>query len=367
MSTPHAYVAVTNDLNQDQRMHRICNTLENAGFLVTLVGRRKNDSELLYDQSFAQHRLSMFFQNGVLFYLEYQVRLFFFLLFSSSPKLMYSVDLDTALPIRLAALFRRSKTVHDAHELFTEVPELIKSPFKRSIWSMVGKMTMKGFDHRFTVNDSLAKILSDKYGSQFTSIRNLPTAKVRSSKKLNFNQPFVWYQGVLNEGRGLEQMIEAMTLLPNLELRIAGEGDISLTLRLLAEKSIASERIIFHGWMKPTDMHHWASNAWLGINLLDDSAGNYYHSLANRTFDYIQAELPALHMDFPEYRNVVEQYRVGDLTEGLNVSTVTNAIQELENDPVRYKQLCLNCKSAKVKLTWEYESKKMLAVLSELI
>lgn len=163
MSTSHVYVAVTNDLNQDQRMHRICNTLQSEGYQVTLVGRRKPNSDLLYDHLFAQHRLSMFFQSGVLFYLEYQIRLFFFLLFRPKPTIMYSVDLDTALPVRLASMLKRSKTIHDAHELFTEVPELLKSPFKRWVWKSIGKMTMKGFDHRITVNNSLAKILSDTY------------------------------------------------------------------------------------------------------------------------------------------------------------------------------------------------------------
>lgn len=354
---------MTNDLNQDQRMHRICNTLQGAGYQVTLVGRNKTDSESLYDQSFAQHRLSMFFQNGVLFYLEYQIRLFIYLLLAKSPRLMYSVDLDTVLPIRIAALLRRSVTIHDAHELFTEVPELIQSPMKRSIWKAVGKLTMKGFDHRITVNDSLAKILGETYGCIFISIRNLPASKKQSNVKLEFDRPYIWYQGVLNQGRGLEEIIVAMSSLSDLELRIAGEGDRSLTLRLLAEESIAHDRIHFHGWMQSDDMHDWASQAWLGVNLLDVKAGNYYHSLANRTFDYIQAELPALHMDFPEYRAVVKEYGVGELIDVLEIQNLIKLIDRLKNNPTRYNQIVESCKKAKVSLTWEHESKKLLKII----
>ena len=359
MSTSHAYVAVTNDLNQDQRMHRICNTIQNAGYHVTLIGRRKPNSDSLYDQPFAQHRLPMFFQSGVLFYIEYQIRLFFCLLFVSKPAIIYSVDLDTALPVRLASILRRSKTIHDAHELFTEVPELLKSPVKRWIWKTIGKMTMKGFDQRITVNNSLAMILGGTYGCAFAPIRNLPTDKELSTAKLEFQRPYIWYQGVLNQGRGLEEMITAMASLPDLDLRIAGEGDRSLALRHLAEKSKAKDSIHFHGWMRPSDMHSWASDAWLGINLLDDSAGNYYHSLANRTFDYVQAELPALHMDFPEYRAVIEQYGVGDLVADLSSDRIVTTIQNLMADTHRYNQYRIACKKAKEELTWKSESDKL--------
>ncbi len=364
MSISHAYVAVTNDLNQDQRMHRICITLQDLGYDVTLVGRRKKNSEPLYNQVFGQHRLSMIFQSGVLFYVEYQIRLFYYLLFSSSPKLMYSVDLDTALPVKIAAWLRRSLSIHDAHELFTEVPELIASPIKRRIWSLVGEMTMKGYDHRFTVNESLAHILAETYGCEFIPVRNLPMTKERSTKKLIYARPYIWYQGVLNEGRGLEEVIFAMSSLPDLDLRIAGEGDRSLALRLLADNSVAHERIHFQGWMNPNDMHDWASNAWIGINLLDDSAGNYYHSLANRTFDYIQAELPALHMDFPEYRVVVEKYGIGELLSELSDKLIVKTIIDLQQDSVRYDYMKRSCITAKGSLAWEKECEKIIEVLN---
>ena len=197
-------------------------------------------------------------------------------------------------------------------------------------------------------------------------IRNLPIDKELSTAKLEFQRPYIWYQGVLNQGRGLEEMITAMTFLPDFDLRIAGEGDRSLTLRHLAEKSKAKDRIHFHGWMHPSDMHSWASNAWLGINLLDGSAGNYYYSLANRTFDYVQAELPALHMDFPEYRTVIEQYGVGELLTDLSSDRIVSTIQNLMADTHKYNQYRTACKKVKEGLTWKSESEKIMDVLKTL-
>ena len=45
-------VTVTNDLNQDQRMHRICSALVNDGNQVMLLGRVKPNSKPLLNHSF---------------------------------------------------------------------------------------------------------------------------------------------------------------------------------------------------------------------------------------------------------------------------------------------------------------------------
>ena len=93
----HIYFTVTNDLSYDQRMHRICHSLAANGYLVTLVGRRLKTSLPLPSKSFEQKRLSCFFNKGFLFYLEYNTRLFFYLL-GKRMDTVCAIDLDTILP-----------------------------------------------------------------------------------------------------------------------------------------------------------------------------------------------------------------------------------------------------------------------------
>ena len=50
---------VTNDLNYDQRMIRICTSLNNAGYQVLLIGR-DSDNPLIKKQ-YAQKKTSLFF------------------------------------------------------------------------------------------------------------------------------------------------------------------------------------------------------------------------------------------------------------------------------------------------------------------
>ena len=78
MAVKKIVCTVTNDLNFDQRMIRICSSLQQGGYAVTLVGRVRENSQSLQQRIFQQKRLYCFFQKGKFFYAEYNIRLFFF-------------------------------------------------------------------------------------------------------------------------------------------------------------------------------------------------------------------------------------------------------------------------------------------------
>mgnify|MGYP000632638648 CR=1 FL=1 len=129
-------LTVTNDLAYDQRMIRICGSLAKAGHEVELVGRRRRGSPELPDMPYSQTRLPCHFEKGKFFYLEYNLRLFVFLLFRRFDALC-AIDLDTILPCLWASQLHRKPCLYDAHEYFTEVPEVTRRPRIRRIWEKV--------------------------------------------------------------------------------------------------------------------------------------------------------------------------------------------------------------------------------------
>ena len=104
------YLTVTNDLNQDQRMHRVCLSVRNQGYEVVLIGREKKESKPLLEFPFRQIRLKCFFEKGFLFYVEFNIRLFLFLLFKKID-VLYAVDLDTIAVGGMVKIFRRIKLI----------------------------------------------------------------------------------------------------------------------------------------------------------------------------------------------------------------------------------------------------------------
>ena len=358
---------VTNDLNFDQRMIRICSTLEKEGYEVTLVGRKKKDSQVLQNQSFTQKRFRLFFQKGILFYAEFNLRLFFWLIFKRAD-LICLIDLDTLPAGLFAGRLSGKKVVYDAHEYFTEVPEVVERPRVQKVWSWVANFCIPKVDGAYTVGGELAQIFEKKYNQKFEVIRNVPYPQTNSwhdsivVRRIPEGAPkkfTILYQGALNDGRGLEEMIEAMSDLPDCELWLAGEGDLSTHLRELTNRFAVADRVKFWGWVLPNDLKSLTLNADLGINLLKNKGLNYYYSLANKAFDYVQAEKPAIHMQFPEYQSLNREFEIGTLIPDLNPKTIRKAILDLKNDSKRYADLKANCAKAKKVWNWEKESIKL--------
>jgi hypothetical protein len=136
MNKPKIIVSVTNDLVTDNRVDKVCRFLLNEGFEVLLVGRKLKTSLAMPQRPYATKRMKLLCTKGALFYAEYNLRLFFLLLFRKATHLLAN-DLDTLLANYLVSKMRRRALIYDSHELFTEVPELIHRPKIQRIWESI--------------------------------------------------------------------------------------------------------------------------------------------------------------------------------------------------------------------------------------
>ncbi len=361
---PRIICTVTNDLSHDQRMIRICTSLAKAGYEVWLVGRKKANSPLLPDRSFRQIRLTCFFSKGKLFYLEYNLRLLYFL-YRHQARIINSIDLDTLLPGYLISRIRTStECIYDAHEYFTETPEVIRRRAVQLIWEKLADWIIPNLRYCYTVGPALAQLFEKRYGPKFAVVRNLPLRTALGAKS-PAEKKVILYQGMLNEGRGLEVAIEAMLLLPQAELWLAGNGDIMDSLAAQVKRLELTDRVQFLGFVPPDDLPALTQQAWLGLNLLENRGLSYYYSLANKALDYLQAGLPSVQMDFPEYRALQYTYHPFLLLNELDATQLARMILELAALPEQYSMLQANCLRAATALCWENEEPALLAVYQE--
>lgn len=357
--------AVTNDLSHDQRMIRICTTLQTAGYAVELVGRLKKDSRPLPVRTFRQTRLPCFFQKGFLFYAEYNLRLWWHLLRRRFDAVC-AVDTDTLPACFLATAIKDKPCVLDAHEYFSEVPELAQRPLVKKFWEIIAALLVPRLRHCYTVGERLAEALSARYGVPFSVIRNLPLRREQPPLDRRPGTPLiVLYQGMLNEGRGLEEMIGAMEQLDGVQLWLAGHGDLAEALHRQAARLVQTGKVVFYGFLPPEQLWELTATADIGINLLADRGLSYRYSLANKAFDYIQAGLPSIQMNFPEYRRLNEQFGVFDCIETLTENAIADAVARLRDDREHYDLLRHNCRQAAAQLHWQEEAPKLLAIYEE--
>lgn len=360
MAQPHRIICtVTNDLTYDQRMRRICRTLSEAGYEVWLVGRELPHSIALDEMPFRQIRLLCRWRKGFAFYAEFNVRLFFFLL-KNRFDAVGVVDTDTLAAGTLASLLKNKKRVFDAHEYFTEVPEVVNRRWVRAFWAGVERLFLPFYRHAYTVGPALAHIFTQKHDISFHVVRNVPV-QLPPPPPFISDTKILLYQGALNEGRGIEAAIAAMRLLPDgFELHLAGEGDLSDTLREMARD--LGDKVRFLGYLRPDDLRVRTRMAWLGINLLENKGQSYYFSLANKFFDYVQARVPVLTMNFPEYAALNQEFPVAILLNDLSPDLIAETIKHLAEDEPTRKKLISACDAAASVWNWEQEAQVLVRV-----
>jgi glycosyltransferase involved in cell wall biosynthesis len=358
--------SVTNDLTYDQRMQRICTTLATHGHEVTLVGRLLPGSLPVDERPYRQVRLRCRFHKGFAFYAEYNLRLWWWLMRQPTDGVC-SIDYDTLPAGCLATLLRGKRRFFDAHEYFTEVPEVVNRPFVRFFWEMVARACLPFYQKCYTVGPCLAAVFEKKYGLKFAVVRNVPVSRgatMRDDALRSGIPQYILYQGALNEGRGIEALLQAMKHIEGVELWLAGEGDLSEVLRQQCVLLGVQQKVRFLGFVKPDALRELTEGACIGLNLLENRGLSYYYSLANKFFDYVHAAIPVITMRFPEYEALCREHEVGILLDDLEVPRLVQAIRQLLDDPALYAALQENCRSAAAVWNWEKEQQQLLAVFS---
>ncbi len=348
---------ITNDPVTDQRMIRIAGALHGAGYRVCLVGRRLRPLPVNH-LPFKTVRLPAWWRKGPLQYVECNLRIFCWLLFHKAD-LVCAIDLDTILPVYCISRLRGIPRVYDAHEYFSQLPEVIRRPAIQRWWLAIERFSLPRFPNGYTVSQSIAEAFHRQYGVRYGVIRNLPRYSFQPATPPP--APLLLYQGAINEGRGLEQLIPAMKEIPAV-LHLYGDGNFLEKAKELVRAHQLEEKVIFKGVLPPGDLQQVTRRYTAGINLVAREGLNQYYSLANKFFDYMQAGLPQLTMDFPEYRRVNEQYEVALLIPAPETEAIATALNHLLTDGVLYMRLAQNCRAASQQYCWEKEEHLLLSM-----
>jgi glycosyltransferase involved in cell wall biosynthesis len=351
------YFTVTNDLSYDQRMHRICNTLAESGFSVTLVGRRLSTSLPLTKKKFKQKRIRCLFNKTKWFYAEYNMRLFIYLFFKKMDAIC-AIDLDTILPCLGISRLKKIPRIYDAHELFTEMKEVITRPSIQKIWTRIERKTVPQFKYGYTVSEGIAEEFFRRYNVNYQTILNLPVLQPLTPKENN--EKIILYQGAVNEARGLEYLIPAMQWI-NSRLVICGDGNFMKELKKIIADYQLEEKVELAGMLIPDQLQQIAQKAYIAVAVPEKKGLNQYLALPNKFFDYIHAGLPQVTVNYPEYQKINCQFEVAVLIDDISPERIAAAINNLLADNVLYETLKRNCLKAREVLNWQQEEKKIIS------
>lgn len=370
-----AIVSVINDLSTDQRVHKVCNTLHTLGFEITLIGRKQRNSLPLAKRNYTTKRMFLFFEKGPLFYFEYQVRLFWYLMFHKADVLV-SNDLDTLLPNYLISKLRSSTIVYDSHELFCEVPELQNKPIKKNIWKSIERWIFPKLKYVFTVNDSIANIYKDEYHVEVNVVRNIPLRsnqntieKVsREALGLPTDKKIILLQGAgINIDRGAEEAVQAMQYVNDAVLLIIGNGDVVSVLKQMVFDLKLSTKVKFIEKVPFEKLVQYTHHADIGLTLDKDTNINYRYSLPNKLFDYLHAGVPVLASDLVEVKKIIDQYGVGACIENHSPQHIADKLNRILSDDTTLENWKKNTTIVANSLNWEQEELKLIEVYTKFL
>lgn len=339
-------------------MLRICSSLAENGYDVTLVGRKLPASLPLREKKFKQKRLSCWFKKGKWFYAEYNIRLFFFLLLKKMDAIC-AIDLDTILPCLKISRWKKIPRIYDAHELFTELKEVITRLRIKKTWTRIEQKAVPEFKWGYTVSDGIAEEFKRRYQVSYKTIRSIPLLK-ELNPVIPPAEKFILFQGTVNEARGFEYLIPAMKKI-SCRLVICGDGNFMPRLKRLIADNKVENKTELKGMLPPDKLSIITQQATIGIGLAEKEGLNQWLALPNKFFDYIHAGLPQITMNYPEYRKINNQFEVAVLIDELNSELIAGTINNLLADDVLLKKLKENCLNSRQVLNWQEEEKKLLA------
>lgn len=363
MSRPKRIVlTVTSDPAYDQRMIRICTSLQAGGYDVLLIGRLRPNSRELPERSFRQKRIRQRIDRGKAFYALYNLKLLFILLFIKAD-CFCAIDLDTILPVFYASRLRRKPRVYDAHELFTEMEEVVTRPSTHKMWLAIEGHTVPRFPYGYTVNESYVREYHRMYGVNYEIVRNATvlTPLAIPEKK----ERIILYQGAVNHGRCFPELIAAMEHV-DAQLVICGEGNFYHEAQELVQQLGLTHKISFKGYVPPDALRDYTLQAYIGITLFVATSRSNELSLANRFFDYMHAGVPQLAMNYPEYASINAQFEIATLLDTVTPQSVAAALNSMLEDDTRYAHMQAQCLQAREVYCWQKEEERLLSVYNRI-
>lgn len=372
MNKKRVIVSVTNDLVLDQRVNRTCSVLLEMGFKVLFVGRKLPHSLPMPEVQYQYKRMKLFFNKGMLFYAEYNIRLFFLLLFSRYD-IANSNDLDSLPANYFASWIRRKPIVFDSHEYFTGVPELLHNHFARKVWKSLERFIVPKLKYCITVNQSIVDLFQKEYGKTFAIVRNIPninSTNLRPSTREKLGIPedkfMMILQGAINIDRGAEELLDAAKIIDDkYVIYIIGGGDQIPFLQAKAKELELENKVHFLGRQPFEIMMEYTQLADLGLILDKDTNINYTLSLPNKLFEYMHAGIPILASNLKESQRIMQTYDLGWKLEKVTTPEIVEKIEYIYNHPEERKLKKSHAPIAAKDLTWQNEKKVVESIYKQ--
>ena len=297
---------------------------------------------------------------------------------SVTPDIIHAHDLGTLSAGVALANKHGSKLIYDSHELemHRNISFTKRQAKRRRAEEASGIVSA---DSVLTVSESIAAHLASDYGIRPpTVIFNAPkkplclppslTANFRQHAEISASDPLGVYVGGVTVDRGLENMLRAMVLWPELKFATVGPQNPTFTQRFLgmAEELGVRDRLCCLDPVPTEALIDYISKADFSVLPIQNVCLSYYYCMPNKLFESVLAGLPVSVSNLKDMKEFVEHWQCGlvyDETDPLDIAaTLKNLYAQRDAYRLRGERLE---KFARL-CSWEAQEKKLERVYKDL-
>ena len=380
----HVAMLVRNPYTHDTRVEKEARTLIGAGYRVTIVAdaapglvehETRDEADVV---RVPRGRMAL---PGVRF-VSQQARLAR-VLRDLRPDILHAHDSNALVSVALAARSLGIPYVYDAHDLWLGRPRRERSrlyfALNQLYYALVERLLVRRAAATLTVSPPIADHLARRYGlAEVALVPNYPEPPghthprdiraLAGAEGLHSDARVVLYVGGLMAGRGLEQLVDAASMVERAELVFLGDGVLAEPLRRRATASGTGERVHVLTPVASADVIDVAASADVGVSPIVPSCLNYRYSLPNKLFQYMAAGLPVVASDFPQVREVVEGAGCGVVVDTRLPAAIARGINALLADPESARAMGERGRRAvEERFNWATSARALLDVYRRLI
>lgn len=367
MTTKKVILLKTNLKNYDTRLKKEIKTLKDNGYHIVLLcwDRESGTSLPIYrkiDDKYEEAIFKFKAPRGplVLPYLPFWWFFAFCFLLKSQSNLIHAINFDSIIPAFFACKIKRDILIYELFDIYEDhisMPQIL-----REFFLFIDKIFMRGSNAIIIVDESRIDEVNGIPNDKIITIYNSPPDNYPevASEDQECNSKFViFYAGLLEKNRSLENMIDAVSKLEDVKLVVAGFGSLEDQIKCSSEKN--PEKIQFIGAIEYKGVLNWSNSSNLLFSLYDPSVPLNRFASSNKLFEAMMCGKPILVSEGTSMADIVRRWDCGIVVNCRDIYDIQKAILKLKNDPARSKKLGTNGRTAYEKVyNWSIMEQKLI-------
>ena len=242
---------------------------------------------------------------------------------------------------------KKTKIIYDVRDFFDQLHALNKKPFKKIIWKFLEKKHIKNVHTILATSSEDELYLKKKFNYTknlaYTTLYNFPF--LQKTKKTNYlrehflipdHQHILIYQGTIQEGRGINKMLDCIKGDKTLCAVMVGDGENKKYYKKRARLLGVEKRFFFHKAVKYDALFSITCSADLGCALLSAGSTNNEYAVPNKIFEYAHSGLPVITSSLSIMKKYVEKFQLGKTADADNIKELKKTIYVLLNNREAY-------------------------------